>query len=161
MWIQGVIVKQRHYNSLNAAMGTRWYRKTPQWGCCLVAKFVWVFATPWTVAHQAPLSMGFPSKNTGVGCHFLLQGIFLTQGLNLCLLHWCVDPLPLNHLGSLLSEMLIFKKCALYFVVNKVNRYCLMCRLSVCRHWVRFFFLHVMHTRDSIQVYIWVWFSRR
>ena len=28
-----------------------------------------------------------PHKNTRVGCHFLLQGIFLTQGLNLCLLH--------------------------------------------------------------------------
>ena len=26
--------------------------------------------------------------NTGLGCHFLLQGIFLTQGLNLGLLHW-------------------------------------------------------------------------
>ena len=24
----------------------------------------------------------FPAKNTGVGCHLLLQGIFLTQGLN-------------------------------------------------------------------------------
>ena len=29
----------------------------------------------------------FPSKNTGVGCHFLLQGIFPTQGSNLHLLH--------------------------------------------------------------------------
>ena len=29
-----------------------------------------------TVAHQAPLSMDFPSKNTGVGCHALPQGIF-------------------------------------------------------------------------------------
>ena len=29
----------------------------------------------------------FPGKNTGMGCHFLLQGIFLTQGLNLGLLH--------------------------------------------------------------------------
>ena len=28
-----------------------------------------------------------PGKNTGVDCHFLLQGIFLTQGSNLCLLH--------------------------------------------------------------------------
>ena len=27
-------------------------------------------------------------KNTGMGCDTLLQGIFLTQGLNLCLLHW-------------------------------------------------------------------------
>ena len=32
------------------------------------------FKTPWTADRQAPLSMGFPSKNTGVGCHFLLQG---------------------------------------------------------------------------------------
>jgi len=29
----------------------------------------------------------FPAKNTGVGCHFLLQGIFLTQGWNPHLLH--------------------------------------------------------------------------
>ena len=36
----------------------------------------------WTIVHQALLSMGFPGKNTGVVCHFLLQGIFLTQGLN-------------------------------------------------------------------------------
>ena len=35
----------------------------------------------WTVAHQAPPSMGFSRKNTGVGGHFLLQGIFPTQGL--------------------------------------------------------------------------------
>ena len=39
-----------------------------------------------------------PGKNTGVGCHGLLQGIFLTQGLNLhllCLLHWQAGSLPL------------------------------------------------------------------
>ena len=30
----------------------------------------------------------FPGKNTGVGSHFLLQGIFLTLGWNLRLLHW-------------------------------------------------------------------------
>ena len=39
----------------------------------------------------------FPGKNTGVGCHFLLQGIVPTQGSSLCLLHWQVDSLPLNH----------------------------------------------------------------
>ena len=45
----------------------------------------------------------FPDKNSGVGCHFLLQGIFPTQGLNLhllCLLLWQADSLPLSHLGS-------------------------------------------------------------
>ena len=31
-------------------------------------------ATPWTVACQAPLFMGFAGKNTRLGCHFLLQG---------------------------------------------------------------------------------------
>ena len=40
------------------------------------------FATPWVVAYQAPLSMGSPGTNTGVGCHFLLQQIFLTQESN-------------------------------------------------------------------------------
>ena len=47
----------------------------------------------------------FPSKNTGVDCHFLLQRTLLTQKSNLsfpCLLHWQVDSLPLSHLGSLL-----------------------------------------------------------
>ena len=34
-----------------------------------------------------------PGKNTSVGCHFLLQGIFPTQRLNPNLLHWQVDSL--------------------------------------------------------------------
>jgi len=43
--------------------------------------------TPRTVDYQAPLSMDFPGKNTGMDNHSLLQGIFLTQGSNLGLLH--------------------------------------------------------------------------
>ena len=39
---------------------------------------VCLFATPWTLACQLPPSMRFSSKNTRGGCHFLLQGIFLT-----------------------------------------------------------------------------------
>ena len=58
------------------------------------------FVTPWTAAHQAPLSLGFPGKNTGMGCHFLLQRIFSTQGPNSSLLHQQVDSLPLSHHGS-------------------------------------------------------------
>ena len=52
---------------------------------------VQLFLTPWTAVCQAPLRMEFPGKNPGAGCHFLLQGIFLTQGSNprlLHLLHW-------------------------------------------------------------------------
>ena len=58
---------------------------------------------PWTVAYQAPTSWNSPSKNTEVDCHFLLQGIFPTQGLNstlLCLLNWQTGSLPLCHLSS-------------------------------------------------------------
>ena len=58
------------------------------------------FVTPQTVACQAPLSMDFLGKNSGEGCHFLLQRIFLTQRLNPCLLHRQEDCLPLSHLGS-------------------------------------------------------------
>ena len=60
---------------------------------------VWLFATPWTLARQAPLSMGFPRQETGVGCHFLLQGIFLTRGSNSHLLHWQVHSSSPSHLG--------------------------------------------------------------
>ena len=54
--------------------------------------------TPWTAAHRLLCPWDSPGKNTGVGCHFLLQGIFLTQGSNshlLGLLHWQVDSLSL------------------------------------------------------------------
>ena len=33
---------------------------------------VWLLVIPWTAAYQAPLSMDFPGKSTGVGCHCLL-----------------------------------------------------------------------------------------
>ena len=49
--------------------------------CMCVFCHVWLFVTPWTAAHQAPLSMDFPGKNTGVGCHFLLLRIFPNPGI--------------------------------------------------------------------------------
>ena len=42
----------------------------------------------------------FPGKNTGVSCHFLLQGVFPTQGSKLHLLHWKADSLPLEPPGK-------------------------------------------------------------
>ena len=47
-----------------------------QWAWLLCAQSLARLKCPWDS----------PGKNTGVGCHFLLQGIFLTQELNLCLL---------------------------------------------------------------------------
>ena len=62
-----------------------------------------LFVTLWTWPIRLLCSCNSPGKNTGVGCHVLLQGIFLTQGSNpdlLHLLHWQAGSLPLNHLGS-------------------------------------------------------------
>ena len=56
------------------------------------------FATLLTITPQAPLPWDSPSKDTGVGCRALLQGIFPTQGPNpslLCLLHWQAGSLQL------------------------------------------------------------------
>ena len=55
--------------------------------CCLITQSCLTLGDQWTVTRQTPLSMGFQSKNTGVGCYFLLQGIFWTQAMNLHLLH--------------------------------------------------------------------------
>ena len=44
-----------------------------------------------------------PGKNTGAGCHALLQGIFLIQALNPRLLHWQADSLSLSPQGSSLA----------------------------------------------------------
>ena len=58
---------------------------------------------PWTVAHQASLSMGYSRQEYWSGLPFPLLGIFLTQGSNpnlLRLLHEQADSLPLSHLAS-------------------------------------------------------------
>ena len=68
-----------------------------------VLSCVRLFETPWTVACQAPLSMEFPNNNTVVGCHFLLQSIFLTQGSNLHLLN-CRQILYLWATGGSLKQ---------------------------------------------------------
>ena len=54
---------------------------------------VQLFATPWTVAHHAPLFVGSSGRSTEVGCHFLLQRIILTQGSNPDLPHCKQDAL--------------------------------------------------------------------
>ena len=69
---------------------------SPYMHACVLSHFshVWLFATrllyPWYS----------PGKNTGVGCHALLQGIFPMQGSNSHLLHWQVGSLPLAPPGK-------------------------------------------------------------
>ena len=69
-------------------------------GCHFLLQYfshVWLRATPWTEAHQAPLSTEFSRQYTGVGCHFLLQiqcdphkitnGIFHRTGIKKFTIH--------------------------------------------------------------------------
>ena len=60
---------------------------------CMLSRFsrVRLFVTPWAVAHQAPLSVGFSRPEYWTGLLSPPPGILPTQGLNLCLLcllHW-------------------------------------------------------------------------
>ena len=69
--------------------------------CCLVSK-----SCPTLLRPHGPqptrliCPWGFPSKSTGVGCHFLFQELLLTQRSTLHLLHWQVDSLSWSHPGS-------------------------------------------------------------
>ena len=81
----------------------------------------------------------FPDKNTGVGCHSLLQEIFPTQGLNLHFLHWHIDSLPLHHLGTASAI-----KTGFFFFFN-----------GKCRKDKIVFPLPVHHCIHSILLWFW------
>ena len=63
---------------------------------------VWLFTAPWTVACQAPLSMGFFRQYYWRTLPFPSPGDLADPEIKPCLpclLHWQADPLPLGHLG--------------------------------------------------------------
>ena len=67
--------------------------------------------------------LNWPGKNTGVGCHAFLQGIFLTKGSTrhlLCLLHWQVGSLSLVQLGKPHIQQCVY--------VNPKFPFCLFCQ---------------------------------
>ena len=65
-----------------------------------------LFVTPWTIATRLLCPWNSSGKNTGVGCHFLLQGIVQTQGSNQGLLYYTWDTLPSELLGKHHSNQL-------------------------------------------------------
>ena len=67
---------------------------------CLVTRLCLTLRPPWTAARQAPPSMRFSRQGNWSGLHFLLQGIFPTQGLNPGLLHCRWILYQLGHQGS-------------------------------------------------------------
>ena len=81
----------------------------------------WLFVTLWTIAHQVPLSMGFSSKNTGVGWHSLFQRIFPTQGTE-----------PASHVSCIGRRILYYER---HLGDPNVGRHtCLHVLIHLCIH---------------------------
>ena len=67
------ILQARTLEWVTISFSNAWKRKVKVKSLSRVRLLV----TPWTAAYQAPLSMDFPGKSTGVGCHCLLQFLML------------------------------------------------------------------------------------
>ena len=71
----------------------------------------------------------FPGKNIGEGCHFLLQGIFPTQGLNTHLLLWQADSSPQSHQGrscklfNVIYSNVTYMYLALHILIVKIYNF--------------------------------------
>ena len=80
---------------------------------CLVAQLCLTLSNPMGCSPPGSSVHGdSPGNNTGVGCHALLQGVFLTQGSNLDLLHCRWILYHLSHQGIrklVITEYLVFK----------------------------------------------------
>ena len=79
----------------------------------------WVQSLRWEDPLENPMEGGtyrllcpsdFPSKNTGEGCHFLLQGVFLIYRWNPCLLHWQVNSFTAETPGKPINVITHFQK---------------------------------------------------
>ena len=84
---------------------------------------VHLFMNLWTIAHQAPLTMGFSRQENWSRLSCLLWEIFPTQGSNLyllCLLHWQAGSLPLAPPGKSLSFYVVVQllSCVQLFVTQ-------------------------------------------
>ena len=82
--------------------------------CCLVTKSCPTncLATPWTVACQTLLSVGFPRQEYWSGLTFSSLGDLPHLGIKPLSPAWQVDSLPLSHLGSPSSEFTILQNCS-------------------------------------------------
>ena len=101
------------------------YTHTHIWACCCsVTKSCLTLCDPMDCSQTGSSVHGvFPSKITGMGCHFLLWGILTIWGSNPCLLHWQEDSLLLSHLGSPYKRLHIFKtECYLWEREGKGQR---------------------------------------
>ena len=89
---------------------------------CVLSHFslIWLFVTAWTVACQAPLSMGFARQEYWRELLCPPPGNLPDPGSNLCLLCWQADSLPMSHLEALPDTWLanIFSQFFTFFMVS-------------------------------------------
>ena len=92
---------------------------------CLITKLC-LFVTPWTVTHQAPLSMGFSRQGHWSGLPFPTLGDLVDPGIKPCVLHLKVDSLPLSHQRSP-----IFLVCCPKYQLATFPRVCQCCDIVI------------------------------
>ena len=106
-----------------------------------------LLGTPWTVAHQGPLSTGFSRQeywNSGLGRYFLLQRIFLDQRSNLCLLsllHWQAG-------GSLTTE-----QPGKHIAIDGISLKCCFWWVQLKNQWPPFLLITLSFKKISLQVW--------
>ena len=98
-----------HYNLISSGYLTVIVGYVPCWWG-FSAESCLTLPTPWTVAHQAPLCVGFPRQEYWSHGHFLCQEIFQTQGSNPGLLHYRQILHQLSYKGSPQSPLRNLKK---------------------------------------------------
>ena len=97
--------------------------------CALSLQSCPTLETPWTVAARLLCPWESPGKNTGVGCHALLQGIFPTQGLKPGLPHYRQIHYHLSHQGRpRLLEWVSRSLLQRIFLTQELNQDLLHCK---------------------------------
>ena len=92
-----------------------------------------------------------PGKNTEVGFHFLVLGIFPTEGSKpylLCFMHWQEDSLPLCHLGSPENPITLHNEA----VSSHILPHCVIfkiLKLSSISSWNLFFHEVIWHLPEA------------
>ena len=114
-WWDGWMASPTRWTWVWASSGSWWWTGRPgmlqsmgsqrvrhDWATELIDSYLYIIHIIYNYFYIFPYMLNYlcpwdsPGKNTGVGCHFLVQGIFLTQGSNPCLRHWQADSSPLG-----------------------------------------------------------------
>ena len=111
---------------------------------CMHACMLSHFSPSWLFVTRLLCPQDSPGQNTGVGCHALLQGIFLIQGLNLLsllLLHWQPGSLSFAPLGN--STTVYIKPIYIYmYIYIYIHTY-------ITEYWVE---LPVLYSRSLLVI---------